>query len=62
MSVKEMVEFYEENAENMWGHIHDQVDPLTFYKLSKMSEDQSVKVTCAKGEIEWLAKIIAEVR
>ena len=54
-------EFYETKADTKWGPIHKQTDPLTFYTLSTKSEYQAIRVTCAKKEVDWLAKIISEV-
>ena len=61
MSELSIDEFYELNGQNMWGPLQKQMDPLTFYRFSTKSRFQSIRITCAKKEIEWLAKIIAEV-
>lgn len=61
MSSEQALTFYEEYADNIWSSIYDQVDPITFHRLSTKSTLHSLKVTCARGEIDWLAKIIEEV-
>ena len=55
-------EFYESGADSRWSSLIGQMDQVTYFNLSFAADSAKISVTCIRKEMDWIARILNEVK